>query len=414
MSRRRSFLFLQGLATFFFVRLGDALAARGHAVQRINFNPGDRLFWPRPGTLDFTGRADEWPGFLAAAIARHGVTDLVMFSDCRPPHEAAVSLAARQGLRAWVFEEAYLRPGYITLELGGVNARSPLPRDPGWIRRAAQGLPPAAPETSSGGSFLRRASDDVRYNIANLLGRRRFPHWQTHRAWNPFHEYAGWLARGALRPLRRARAERRLATLATWPGPVFVVPMQLEGDYQVRVHSPFASVAEALELIVASFARHAPRDALLGLKGHPLDNGLHDWAGLIRRLGTQHGAADRLLYLPELAYGQVLAPASGVVTINSTAGMQSLREGKPVIALGQALYDIPGLTYQGGLDAFWTDPTPPDPALVDALRRVLAAHCLIRGGFFAEAHIQEAVRNATARLEAAITAASAPALAAGG
>ena len=43
MSGRRSFLVLQGLATHFFVRLGDALAARGHAVHRVNFNGGDRL-----------------------------------------------------------------------------------------------------------------------------------------------------------------------------------------------------------------------------------------------------------------------------------------------------------------------------------------------------------------------------------
>jgi len=46
----RSFLFLQGLATHFFVRLGDALEARGHRVHRINLSPGDRLFWRRPIT----------------------------------------------------------------------------------------------------------------------------------------------------------------------------------------------------------------------------------------------------------------------------------------------------------------------------------------------------------------------------
>ena len=39
-------------------------------------------------------------------------------------------------------------------------------------------------------------------------------------------------------------------------------------------------------------------------------------------------------------------------------------------------------------------------ALVDALRRVMAAHALIRGGFFDEASINEAVRNAVARIEA--------------
>lgn len=397
----RSFLFLQGLATHFFVRLGDALAARGHGVHRVNLNAGDRLFWRRPNATDFTGRPEDWPAALGALIEAHGVTDLVMFSDCRPLHVAAIALARRRGLSAWVFEEAYLRPGYITLEQGGVNANSPLPRDPARIRALAQGLPPAAPETLSGGSFLRRATDDVRYNLANLAGRWRFPHWRTHRQWNAFHEYAGWLWRGARRPWRRAGARRRLAALQGWRGPVFVLPLQLEGDFQLRLHSSFASLADAIQRIVTSFAAHAPRDALLAVKGHPLDNGLTDWGGVALRQARAAGVADRLLWLPELPFGPVLAPAAGVVTVNSTAGLQSLREGKPVIVLGRALYDMPGLTFQGGLDRFWTEAAPPDPALVDALRRVLAAHCLIRGGFFHEAGIAEAVGHALARLERA-------------
>jgi capsular polysaccharide export protein len=404
---RRSFLFLQGLATHLFARLGDALVKRGHAVHRVNFNAGDRLFWRRPNATDFTGRPEDWPAALVALMQAHRVTDLVMFSDCRPLHVAAIEVARRRGIDAWVFEEAYLRPGYITLEQGGVNANSPLPRDPARIRAMAQGLPPAAPETLSGGSFLRRASDDVRYNIANLLGRGRFPHWRTHRQWNAFHEYAGWLWRGARRPVLRAGARRRLAALQAWPGPVYVLPLQLEGDFQLRLHSPFASLRDAIELIVRSFAAHAPRNAALAVKGHPLDNGLTDWGRVAQRTAAEAGVADRLLWLPELPFGPVLAPAAGVVTVNSTAGLQSLREGKRVVVLGRALYDMPGLTFQGGLDRFWTEASPPDPALVDALRRVLAAQCLIRGGFFHEDGINEAVTNAAARLDRPALAAAA-------
>ena len=401
MAQRRSFLFLQGLATHFFVRLGDALQARGHAVRRVNLNAGDRLFWQRANAADFTGTPEAWPAALADLVAAHRVTDLVMFGDGRPYHVAALGLAARAGLRAWIFEEAYLRPGYITLEEGGVNARSRLPRDPGVIRAMAQGLPPAAPETLSGGSFLRRAVDDVRYNLANQLGRRRFPHWRTHRRWNPFHEYAGWWLRGALRPGRRALAWRRLDAARAWPGPVFVLPLQLEGDYQLRLHSPFPSLRDAIARVVASFAAHAPADALLALKGHPLDNGLTDWGRVARAEARAQGVADRLVWLPELPFGPVLARASGIVTVNSTAGMQALREGKPVVVLGRAIYDMPGLTFQHGLDRFWTERAPPDMALVDALRRVLAAHCLIRGGFFSEAGMTEAVGHAVQRLEGA-------------
>ena len=397
----RSFLFLQGLATPFFVRLGDALAARGHAVHRVNFNAGDRLFWRRPNATDFAGRDDEWPAALAAMVARHGATDLVMFGDCRPRHEAAIAFARTAGLTPWVFEEAYLRPGYVTLEPWGVNGFSRLPREPARIRALAAGLPPAAPEALTAGSFLRRASDDVLYSAANLVLARRFPHYRTHRQWNPFHEYAGWALRGLRRPFRKAGAWRRLARLRAGTGPVFVLPLQLEGDYQLRRHSRFANLEAAIAAIVVSFAAHAPRDALLAVKGHPLDNGLADWGRVTMRHAAARDAADRVLWLPELPFGPVLAPAAGIVTVNSTAGLQAISQGKPAIVLGRAIYDMPGLTFQGGLDAFWTAAEPPDLRLVDALRRVLAAHCLVRGGFFSERGIAEGVANAVARLEAA-------------
>ena len=54
MSNQRSFLFLQGMATQFFAKLGAALAKKGHDVHRINFNGGDKLFWMRSGAVDLS------------------------------------------------------------------------------------------------------------------------------------------------------------------------------------------------------------------------------------------------------------------------------------------------------------------------------------------------------------------------
>lgn len=398
MTRIRSFLFLQGLATEFFARLGDALTMRGHAVRRVNFNAGDALFWPRPGGFDYTGHPADWPRVLDGLILAHGITDLVMFGDCRPLHAAAIPVAQLRGVTIWVFEEGYLRPGYITLEQEGVNGNSAMPRDPQRIRRLAAALPPALPETLYSGSFRRRATDDVRYNWANLLGRRRFPHWRTHRQWNPFHEYAGWAWRGARRPLVKVASRVRQRRVLAAQGPVFLFPLQLEGDTQIRFWSGFRSMPEAAEQVIASFARFAPHDAHLAVKSHPLDNGLLPWRRIIRQMAARHGVADRVHYLAEVAYTPLLAAARGVITVNSTAGIQALREGKRVVTLGTAVYDLPGLTFQDGLDRFWTEAEAPDMDLVDALRRVLAAHCLIRGGLFDETQMRVAVDAAVERM----------------
>ncbi|GGG34223.1 capsular polysaccharide export protein [Caldovatus sediminis] len=399
--RRRCFLFLQGLATAFFARLGEALAGRGHAVLRVNFNAGDRLFWPRPGALDFTGRPQDWPAALDRIVRQHAVTDLVMFSDCRPLHEAAIPIARAFGCAVHVFEEGYLRPGWITLERDGVNGHSRLPRDPCWIREQARHLPPEPPEIDLSGRFLRRAAEDVVYNFAALLGRRDFPHWRTHRPWHPLHEYLGWLRRGARRPVARAASAWRMRGLLGEELPYWLLPLQLDGDYQIRRHSPYQSVRQAIAEVIGSFARAAPPEARLVVKGHPLDNGLVRWGAVVRRAARAAGLReDRVLYLGEAPFGPLLERARGVVTVNSTAGMQALAAGKPVATLGHALYDMPGLTWQGRLDAYWTGAGPPDAALVDAFRRVVIARCLIRGGFFSEAGIRIGVESAVQRLEA--------------
>ena len=89
-----------------------------------------------------------------------------------------------------------------------------------------------------------------------------------------------------------------------------------------------------------------------------------------------------------------------MVTINSTSGTLALAAGVPVVTLGQAVYALPGLTFQGGLDRFWTESEPPDQALFAAFRRVLAHTCLVRGGFHSVKGLDMLTENAAARLEA--------------
>lgn len=50
--------------------------------------------------------------------------------------------------------------------------------------------------------------------------------------------------------------------------------------------------------------------------------------------------------------------ARGVITLNSTSDAMALARGISVVALGQAVYDIPDVTFAGTLDEFWTVPAP--------------------------------------------------------
>jgi len=396
----RAFLFLQGMATRFFDRLGRALAERGHAVYRVNFNAGDRTFWSLPGAVDFCGRPQEWPEFLDRLIVDNAISDVILFGDCRPLHRAAIRVAESRLLRIHVVEEGYLRPDWITFEEAGVNGNSALPRDPSWYLERARSLPPWSDPPSVPGSFRRRAFEDVLYTMTSMAGMWRFPFFATHRPYYQLIEYAGWLRRLALKRRAEQRAAAAIEAIPDGPDPLFLFPLQLDCDYQVRVHSPFRAMYLAIEHVLTSFAGHAPPAARLVVKLHPLDSGLMDWAAQTRHLAVELGIAERIVILDGGDLEKLMARRPAVVTVNSTVGALALARGLPVSALGKAIYDIAGLTHQGELDDFWSAPTPPDAALFDAFRRVLAARCLIPGSFFNEAGLTLAVNAAVDRLEA--------------
>lgn len=397
----RTFLFLQGMASGFFDRLGRDLAARGHRVHRINFNGGDRLFWSLAHAVDYRGAPAQWPAFLEARLDQWAVTDLVLFGDCRPLHKAAIAVAEARGLPVHVAEEGYIRPDWITLEAGGVNDRSSMPRDPAWFLAEAKAVPMPAEPRQVRGSFLRRAVQDVLYNLASEAMGWRYQAYKTHRPWHPFVEYAGWLKRFAFGRAARVRSAEAVQRLEASGRPYYFHPLQLDCDYQIREHSPFKRIAPALEAVLASFAAHAPSEALLVIKEHPLDNWLTDWRRMTAAIARRHGVGDRVVYLEEGHLQSLISGARGVVTVNSTVGVVALGLGRPTAALGKAIYDMDRLTFQGGIDAFWTDAAPPDPVVFEAFRKVVTARTQVNGDFFSEAGLAAAVQGAADRLEAA-------------
>lgn len=89
-----------------------------------------------------------------------------------------------------------------------------------------------------------------------------------------------------------------------------------------------------------------------------------------------------------------------MVTVNSTVGLRAIVLGRPVKALGRAVWDVPGLAHQGPLDRFWADAAPPDTALRDDFLRALQATTQVRGVFYAEGGRTRAVAETVARLHA--------------
>lgn len=379
-AEKRVFLLLQGPMSFFFTYLGEALRAEGAKVYRVLICPGDRLFWRGPGAIAFRGKPETWAEWLRALLREKGVTDITCLGDGRRWHDEAVTIARNAGIRVHVIEQGYLRPHWLTVEPDGTGGRTRFPRD--WAKVEAL----AGPEVEQPcfqTSFFGYAAMDVCFNLANIFTSWAFyRHYRIHTLDHPAREWAGWIWNKIL-PIRRRRkalAEAE-ARIAGHKGPRYILPLQLDTDFQICLHAPPGGVSAILRRTVQSFARHAANDALLIVKIYPLDHGWTNWRAVMEEAAKAAGVADRCVFLDGGDLNAMLRDAAGVVVANSTVGFSALQAGVPVIALGTAIYDLPDLCFQGGLDAFWQGAETPDSARLETLIRALAATIQVPGGF---------------------------------
>jgi len=90
--------------------------------------------------------------------------------------------------------------------------------------------------------------------------------------------------------------------------------------------------------------------------------------------------------------------SEGLVCVNSTSATLALAQDIPVCTIGEAIYDFTGLTHQRHLDTFWRNPTPPEPGVYEAFRRVLVDRCLVRGGLASESAVTALIESMLVRL----------------
>jgi capsular polysaccharide export protein len=134
------------------------------------------------------------------------------------------------------------------------------------------------------------------------------------------------------------------------------------------------------------------------LKAHPMDCSFFNWPRFVRQHVKRLGLERRLHFVDGGDLDRMAREARGLVCVNSTSATLALANDTPVCTLGDAIYDLPGLTHQRHLDTFWSNPTAPEPGLYPAFRRVLVDRCLVRGGLASESAVSTLIASMVARL----------------
>ncbi|KIP17243.1 capsule polysaccharide biosynthesis family protein [Burkholderia sp. MSHR3999] len=378
----KNILLLQGPVGPFFSKLASTLSQAGaQAVHKVNFNGGDWLFYPRDA-LNYRGKKRDWRAFLDRILAERHIDTIMLFGDCRPFHVIARKLANERSVDMWVFEEGYVRPDFVTMEQGGTNGHSRLPKMPAFYRA----LPELAPvtERSVGNVIPNLVVWGCLYGVAAMAGQPWFPHYRHHRPL-ALAEGGRWLRAAWRKVAYRLRESGALEYLVECKSRrYFLVSLQTAIDTQIRVHSRFPSLETFIEEVVDSFADSCREHYDLVFKHHPLDRGHTDYGRVIQSAAKRNGVANRVLYIHDQHLPTLLTHAAGLVVVNSTVGLSGIHHGLPVKVLGDAIYDMLGLTFQGRLDRFWDEAASfrPDMSLYRRFRSHVIDQTQLNGSFY--------------------------------
>ena len=396
--RRPFTLLLQGPAGPFFRCLQQHLAKSGFDAWRITFNAGDRLFSDRK-RIGFEGDLNAWECWLKAFLNARPVQCIILFGCMRPVHVVARRLAAAAGVPILSLEEGYIRPGFITVEVGGNNASSP------FAGRLPLGNAPAKSPRKPPEDF-RSFPAMCRYGAlyyAAVLFSSRGERELLHRHCSAVTEAFCWL-RNFWRYHRSRRRDRVLADhlRGNCSGSYFLVPLQVASDGQMA-HAYGWTTQKLVGVVLTSFARHAADSRQLVFKVHPLERGHNIIRHEVARLAAALGVGQRVHVVESGPLGPLVQACSGMITINSTSGLSAIFHGVPLLVVGDAIYSHPKLAIcaagEPDFDAFWQGDQVAEAELRQNYLDTLIENCLTPGDFYCRQGIALACAGIVARLQ---------------
>lgn len=374
-------LLLQGPVGLFFSRLAKDLNKIGAHVYKINFNGGDFVFYPF-NAINYSGNIENFPQFFQTYVIENNIDIVLLFGDSREIHKIARNVAYSLQLQVGVFEEGYLRPDFITFEEFGVNGNSVLPQSKQFYKKLPERKSTKVNKLNN--TFWYAAMWAMIYNFFGMLLTPYFNQYQHHK---PLTIWQGlyWI-RSLFRKLSQRRFNLIMNRLLTknLSRQFFLVPLQLSSDIQISAHSSYISIESFIDEVITSFSKNADENKVLVIKVHPFDRGFNDYSDFIKKIATICHVSERVYYVDSVHLPSMLKHALGVIVINSTVGISAIGYNLPVKALGKAIYNFEGLTFQGSLAEFWkhTELFHPDKLLIDNFIAYLLSNTQINGNFY--------------------------------
>ncbi len=376
----RKILIVQGDWETGMSRLALDLKEVGHQVGKVVFCTPDFIYKLRGiRTHIFRKPLADFDAWLRELLTSEKYDTFFLYNHYRPYNEVAWTLAEEMNLGCFVFELGLIRPNCVTVFSRKTPPLATMAK--AWEKLLAGGpvappakTPPEICQVSTPAKLVAFCSYFLLSRITSPL----FPNFVDQREmklWSHFKHGVIHLWRS----IERSRdSELDPLFAGEMSGNYYAVPLQVHSDTQITKSSNFESIEQFIKQVVHSFEHHAPPETKLVFKVHPMDRGYKDYMDLIAGLDHRLGGG-RILYVDRIHLPTLLANSRGLVNINSSVGISGLVHYIPVITLGKAVYNLKDLTYQGGLDSFWTEAEKPKPQPVRHFINLLLATSQGRG-----------------------------------
>jgi len=396
--KNKNILILQGPMGDFMNVMEEVLKENENEVFRLGLNYGDDWYVNKPGFFQgfygllprvkyhkknyksYKGTIEGFSKFIIEFYNTYNIDILFIFGDCRVYQSKAIKKAKKMGIKVYVFEEGYIRPNYITLEEGGVNDYSKIPREMEFYEKL-EDIDLEEPNKIDG-SFKRAMWYAIKYYTLSYLGHYKYQNYVHHRNFSPFLE--AWYGIKNWIKIKLNRIEENWLNkeiVYNLRKNYFLVPLQTYNDFQIIKHSKYNSIEEFIIELLESYKESGEKDYLI-IKHHPMDRGRKDYRRHIKKYTKKIGIKKRIYVCFDIKLPRLIKNSKGVIVINSTTGLQSIYHNIPTICLGKSLYNFEGLTNQMELSEFWFKQNQPNKKLYKKYRNYLISKTQINTSFY--------------------------------
>lgn len=286
-----------------------------------------------PSFEDFEYMA-KYVSFLRDYLIYEKIELVTMHNDLRWQHSLAIVVCKELDIDYLITERGIFRPDTTTIEFKGVNAYSSLSKDKEFYKKHIlfqKGL------RRYSVSKMTNLKVNVKFAIFILLNKIGSISGINSKLKNKSYSLSRYIYL-----FIKQKFSKKSDINIELPNKYIFIPLQVNTDTQILVHSDFKNIQEFISKVESDFYSLNIKIGLV-FKIHPMEKGIVEYKFDKRSL-VSDSDTNRLVRNSEF-----------VITINSTVGFEAIQEYKKVLVLGDAFFKIKSIVICSSKDSFKKD-----------------------------------------------------------